>query len=169
MSVLVEERLTYALSAGNIQGKHTIAIVCTHYLIKVAFLWSLIQHSPGPAVTLGHSTGGMHLSLCTTKPNGQAQPGMQAVWQGGLGSAHVPSQGAQPGKYIWPLIGHPAGSKEWAAQLCMLTSYHEQTRLPSVLQEVQFFPKVRQRVRVTLTWTEPWRDASALMHHRCIT
>ena len=70
-----------------------------------------VQHSPG------HSSGGMHLPLCTTYVVfSQLQPGKQANGQIGLWSQHVPSHPLHS-LSIWPSIGHSVWLGIWRALL----------------------------------------------------
>jgi hypothetical protein len=50
-----------------------------------------------------------------TFPTGQAQPGLQSLGQTGLGSSHVPVQGAHS-KYFWPSISQALGHSSMLTQ-----------------------------------------------------
>ena len=60
--------------------------------VQLNFTYNITCTLPG-----GHCALSIHLLLWITRPPPQAQPGLQSVVHGGLGSSQVPSQGAHIG------------------------------------------------------------------------
>ena len=125
----------------------------------------------------GHSSGELHLPSCTTVPAGQLQPGSQIKGQIGFWFRHVPSHPLHS-LNTWPSIGHSVWSRNMCKELLKAarnTFSHNSKQcqwatIHMYCKSCSLSPSVTIWVWATLTgWAEPWRDASALMHHGPVT
>ena len=97
---------------------HTVIdVIYTLSLLNVRMVCNLIE-CMGMCCIVSKPSGSWHFLGLThflpsfrTFPTGQAQPGLQSLGQTGLGSSHVPVQGAHS-KYFCPSISQ-------AIQLCV--------------------------------------------------